>query len=263
MTWGTADHIARLAWTIAPWALVLARTLGLAWTAPALATPGLGGRMRLALALALTALLVPVVGPDLPTLLTPLSLLPALLAEILVGAGLGWSAALVIAGARQAGEVVGSQAGLSPAALFDPEAGDEMTALGHLYGLVALGVFLTLDGPLELTRALAESFRVIPAGGLAITSDTATRACARIGWALTLALRAAAPAGVALAMAGLALGLLGRAAPSLSLVTLVLPARVILGLGLALIGLVTLVITLTAAWHGSFPWGGWTVSPFG
>ena len=253
MSWATADEIARFAWIVAPWALVLARTLGLCWTAPALASPGLGFRMRLALGVALAALLVPTVGPGLPAVATPLALVPAVFSELCIGAGLGWSASLVIAGARQAGEVVGLQAGLSPAALFDPDAGAEMTAMGHLYGLVALGVFLVLDGPLELTRALAESFRAIPAGGVSFTAETATRACGRIGWVLTLALRAAAPVGVALAMAGIALGLLGRAAPSLALVTLALPARVLLGLVLALLGVVTLAATLATAWRGSFP----------
>ena len=47
------------------WTLVLARVLGLAWTAPALATPGLGGRFRLALAALLCAVVLPVVGPSL------------------------------------------------------------------------------------------------------------------------------------------------------------------------------------------------------
>ena len=256
MSWASSDNLPQLAWLAAPWMLVFARTLGLVWTAPALASPGLGARMRLILAVILTALLVPVVGPDLPPIATPLSLIPATLIELFIGAGLGWSASLVIAGARQAGEIVGLQAGLSPAALFDPEAGGEMTALGHLYGLVALAVFLRLDGPLELTRALAESFRAIPAGGVGFSATTATRVCGQIGWALTLALRAAAPAAVALAMAGIALGLLGRAAPSFALVTLALPARVLLGLVLVLVGLTTLVATLTTAWLGTFPWGG-------
>src|ERR1700674_3264353 len=119
-------------------ALVLARVLGLAWTAPALATPGLGGRFRLALAALLSAVVLPVVGPSLaaaaPTEWAGVG--RACLVEGLVGAALGWSAALIVAGARQAGEVVGLQAGLSPAALLDPDAGEELTPLGHLYGLV-------------------------------------------------------------------------------------------------------------------------------
>ena len=83
-----------------------------------------------------------------------------------MGGLLGWSAALIVAAARQAGDLVAAQAGLSAAALFDPETGDELTALGHLYGLIALAVFLALDGPLVLVGALIESYRAVPAGGL-------------------------------------------------------------------------------------------------
>ena len=249
------DAIARLAGQGGLWALVLARVLGLCWTAPALATPGLGGRGRLILAILLTGLVAPVVGLDRASPTSLWMLGGGCLVEVVIGAGLGWAGALVIAGARQAGEVVGAQAGLSPAALFDPEAGDGMTPLGHLYGLVALGVFLALDGPTQLVLALAESYRVIPPGGGAGPSTgVATWAFEQVGRALALALRASAPPALALTLAGLALGLLGRAAPSLQLVSLSLPARTLLGLALAALGLVTLAATLAAAWHDAFPW---------
>jgi flagellar biosynthesis protein FliR len=237
------------------WALVLARVSGLCWSAPVLATPGLGFRARLILAATLTALIAPVVGREVgsPSGLWALGI--ACLFEVVIGAGLGWSAMLVIAGARQAGEVVGLQAGLSPAALFDPEAGDGMTPLGHLYGLVALGVFLALDGPTQLVLALAESYRVVPPGGSSPSPEVATWAFGQVAQALALTLRASAPPALALTMSGLALGLLGRAAPSLQLVSLSLPVRTLLGLALAALGLITLAATLKAGWLGAFPWG--------
>jgi len=250
----TVEAIARLAVRGGPWLLVLARTLGLSWTAPALATPGLGGRARLVLAASLALVIAPVVASDLVAPATPPALALACLVEVAIGAGLGYSGALVIAGARQAGEVVGGQSGLSPAALFDPEAGDGLTPLGHLYGLVALGVFLALDGPTQLVLALAESYRVVPAGGALVPAEAASWAFGRVGQALALALRASAPPALALTLAGLALGLLGRAAPSLQLVSLSLPARTLIGLALAALGLVTLAATLGAAWRGGFPW---------
>ena len=103
-------------------------------------------------------MLVPTVGAglDVPTSLGGLG--RALIVEAAIGVMLGMSAALIVAGARQAGEVVGGQAGLSAAALLDPEASGEMTPLGHLYGLVALMVFLALDGPVMLVKSLAESY---------------------------------------------------------------------------------------------------------
>jgi flagellar biosynthesis protein FliR len=169
---------------------------------------------------------------------------------------LGWSAALVIAGARQAGEVVGAQAGFSAAALFDPEAGDDLTPIGHLYGLVALGVFLALDGPLAVVRALAESYLVVPAGLGTFGGDGpgpdgfARFAFGRVGAALGLSVRAAAPVALALTMAGVALGLIGRAAPTLQRAALALPVRAALGLALVLLGLGALAAALGAAWGG-------------
>jgi flagellar biosynthetic protein FliR len=211
----------------------------------------------LILAVMLTGLIAPVVGRDCSPTPGLWALGGACLVEVVIGAGLGWAGALVIAGARQAGEVVGAQAGLSPAALFDPEAGDGLTPLGHLYGLVALGVFLALDGPTQLVLALAESYRVTPPGGGSSgpSPEVATWAFERVARALALTLRASAPPALALTLAGLALGLLGRAAPSLQLVSLSLPVRTLLGLALAALGLVTLAATLGAAWHGAFQWG--------
>jgi flagellar biosynthetic protein FliR len=237
--------------------LVLARVLGLAWTAPALATPGLTARFRLVLAALLSAVVLPLVGPSLQAAVPAgwTAVGRACLVEGLVGAALGWSAALIVAGARQAGELVGLQAGLSPAALVDPDATEEQTALGHLYGLVALAVFLALDGPLTLVSALVESYRVLPAGGVVLSAETAQVAFGRVALALELALRAAAPTALALVLAGVALGLLGRAAPSLPLVALSLPVRCALGLALAVLGLAALAATLAAAW-GDWPWPG-------
>ncbi|HEV3165319.1 MAG TPA: flagellar biosynthetic protein FliR [Isosphaeraceae bacterium] len=240
-----------IAWLLAQggsWLLVLARVAGLAWLAPAWGTPGLGWRIRLGLAVLLTAVLVPVVGPYVTAPTSIVVLFRASLAEALVGAALGWTAALVVAGARQAGEIVGTQAGLSPASLLDPEVSDGLTPFGHLYGLIALALFLALDGPLALVGALVDSYRAVPVGGLPMTAQMATETFGQVGQALALALRAAAPVALALALAGMAIGLLGRAAPTFQFMALALPARAAIGLVLVLLGLMTLAATLMAAW---------------
>jgi flagellar biosynthesis protein FliR len=250
------DAIAWLSGRWGLWVLVLARVSGLCWTAPGLSTSGLDVRSRLILSGLLTALIAPVVGRD-QTIATDLgSLGLAIGVELAIGAGLGWIASLVIAGARQAGEIVGAQSGLSPAALFDPELGDGLTPLGHLYGLVALGVFVVLEGPTQLVVALAESYSIVPPGGSSPSPEVAARAFDQVGQAFGLALRLAAPPALALTLAGLAIGLLGRAAPSLQLVSLSLPARTLIGLALAAIGLVTLAATIGEAWMGVLS-GGW------
>ena len=119
--------------------------------------------------------------------------------------------------------------GLSTASLFDPETGEETTVLGRLYGWIALAVFLALDGPLILIRALIESYRAVPAGRLLISQETAELAFGQVGRALELSLRVAAPPALALTLAGIVLGWLSRAAPSLPFVALALPIRSVFG----------------------------------
>src|SRR5437870_3415299 len=116
-------------------ALVFARVLGLCLTAPGLAVPGLDWRFRLGLATALGSVLAPVVAMRLAPPTDWPGAAWAALAEVLTGGVLGWSAGLIVAGARTAGELVATQAGLSTATLFDPESGEELTPLGRLYGL--------------------------------------------------------------------------------------------------------------------------------
>jgi flagellar biosynthesis protein FliR len=235
------------------WALVLARVLGLCLTAPAFAVAELDWRLRLGLAAMLSMVLTPVVEPMIVAPAGWSSALGAAASEVLTGSVLGWSAALIVAGARLGGELVAAQAGLSTATLLDPETREAQAPLGQLYGWIALAVFLALKGPLELVRALAESYQVVPGGRFLISLETTELIFAQVGRALELALRAAAPPALALALAGLFLGWLSRAAPSLSFGALALSIRGFLGVVLVLLTLATLVVTLSGAWD-ALPW---------
>ncbi|MFO0959997.1 MAG: flagellar biosynthetic protein FliR [Isosphaeraceae bacterium] len=229
--------------------IVLARGAGFAGFAPAWGVPGLDWRIRLGLAAALALIVSPLVnGLVGPGPSDPVALGRDCAGELLLGAALGMAAGMIVASARQAGEIVGIQAGFSPAAILDPEAGEPLTPIGHLYGMVATAAFLALDGPMTLVHALAESYEQWPPGGPSLSVATISRAFVEVQAALGLALRVASPVALALMLAGFALGLLGRAAPALQALTLALPARTAIGLILVFLGLGTLVGLVSGAW---------------
>lgn len=237
-----------LAMNAPAFALVTARAAGVCFTAPVLAAPGLDWRFRTVLALALGAWTAPLALGVIGAPASRFGLGWLVANEAIVGGLMGLSASLVVAAARQAGELVASQAGLATSSLFDPETGEESTALGHLYGLIALAAFLALDGPLAIVDALLRSFEAFPAGRLALERDSAEALFAQTADALKLALRAAAPPAVALATAGVALGWLGRLAPSVPLMALSLPIRAVLGVVLVMASLAGLAACLDGAW---------------
>jgi flagellar biosynthetic protein FliR len=240
----------------AVWGLVTARALGLCLTAPVLAVPELDWKFRLVLAALLSAVLAPLVGAAVepPRSWSMPIVAWAGVSELLTGGLIGWSAALIIAGARAAGELVAAQAALATATLIDPESGETINPLGRLYGWIALAVFLALNGPILLVHALVESYQVVPAGrvGLSLSIETATAAFSQVGRVLELALRAAAPPALALALAGIAVGWLSRAAPALPFTALALPLRSLTGIALVLLSTAALAATFGAAWSALF-----------
>jgi flagellar biosynthetic protein FliR len=186
------------------------------------------------------------------------------LAEGLIGLVLGASAALVAAGARQAGELVGLQAGLAPASLVGADGAtglpgegseDGVTPLGSLYGWVALLVFLGLDGPLLLVDALVRSYTVIPAGlgwgaqSPLLSPTLASELFERVGGALQLAVQVGAPAWVSLLMAGLVLAVVTRLGAGQPLGGLTWPLRGVVGVALALVFAGVLAAAVGSAWR--------------
>jgi flagellar biosynthesis protein FliR len=235
------------------WALVIARVSGVCITAPVTVVPGVDWHWRILLAVMLGVVLVPVLEPLIGSRPEGPWVLWLALMELLTGGLLGLSAGLIVAAARQAGDLVAAQAGLSASVLFDPETGEELTPLGRFYGLIAVAVFLAMQGPLVLVGVLVESYRAIPAGGLGLNEATVSQAFAQVGGALALSLRAAAPVAIALVVAGVVLGWIGRLAPVVPFLALSLPVRSLLGIVLIILGLGTLAMTFSQAWT-AWPW---------
>jgi flagellar biosynthesis protein FliR len=236
------------------WTLVLARVGGVCMTAPMTIVPGVPWLMRIAVSLMLGVVLIPVIEPMTGAIPAGAELAWLALMEALIGGVLGLSASLIIAAARQAGDLVAAQAGFSTSALLDPESGEELTALGHLYGLIALAVFLALNGPLVMIGALIESYRTVPAGGLGLNEGLILRCSTLLGRTLALSLQAAAPPAVALALAGMVMGWIGRLAPAVPVMTLSVPIRSAIGMALVFLTVVALAATLSRAWAATV-WG--------
>src|SRR4051794_39436094 len=82
------------------YALVLARVLGLCLTAPTMGVPGLDWRFRVGIAAMIGVLLTPLVETLVATPSDWAGIAWAAVAEAMTGGVLGWSAAMIVAGAR-------------------------------------------------------------------------------------------------------------------------------------------------------------------
>lgn len=178
-----------------------------------------------------------------PRLSFPGALMPAhpagmvvlLLGELVLGLLLALSVQFIFAGIQTGGEIMGFQMGFTMMTLADPSSGAQVSITSTVLHMVAMILFLTLDGHLHLLRALADSFHLVPPGGIRVSGPLAGDMLALSGGMFSLAVKIAAPVIAALLMVELALAFMGRAAPQMNLLTLGFPAKI--GVGFFFLGI--------------------------
>ena len=172
----------------------------------------------------------------------PFGLAALLLGELVLGLMLALCVHFIFAGIQTGGQIMGFQMGFTMVTLADPLSGAQVSITSHLLYMVSLMVFLILDGHLHLLRALADSFSLIPPGGLRIGGQLTGDILSLSASMFSLAVQIAAPVIAALFMVELALALMGRAAPQMTLLTLGFPAKI--SVGFFFIGLLFTVMAL-------------------
>lgn len=212
------------------WIYPFARVAGLVTAAPFYGHRGVPARVKLAIAVALSLALAPLVRPDATVEVFSLQGFGLVAEQTLIGLALGFSLRLVFTALEVGGQQLAQLMGLGFASLVDPQTGVDVPVISHFYTLLATLVFLGIDGHLVVVEVLAESFRVMPVGGAGLAAVTMRDLAVQAGWVFTAAVAIALPATVALLTVNVAFGVMSRAAPQLNILAVGFPVTLVLGL---------------------------------
>ena len=193
-------------------------------------------RSRLVLAVALTALVVPMLpAPNIAPFSGEGFIVVA--QQLLIGVAMGFALQVVFDSLGLAGQLLANSMGLSFAFNVDPLRGSSTAALGQLYIILATLTFLALGGHLAMLELLVASLHTLPVG---TTGLGAEGLWSLINWSGTLfsgAIMIALPGVTALMIVNLAFGVVSRAAPSLNLFAVGFPISLVVGLLVVLAGI--------------------------
>ena len=138
------------------------RLLGLFLTAPLFSESGIPQQVKIGLAAMIAITLGPLIpAPDLQDT-NIFGLFFLVLMQTLIGALMGLTMRVVFTAVQTAGEFIGLQMGLSFASFFDPATGSNTAVLARILNVVAMLLFITIDGHLFLLDVLFYSFIEIP-----------------------------------------------------------------------------------------------------
>ncbi len=225
--------------------LVLARVAAAVMLLPGIGETELPMTVRAGVALALTALLLPVVMPLLPKAPSdPVVAAAMTAAEVVTGLWMGWLARLVVLALPMAGQIASYMLGISNVLQPDPVLGAQASVLARLFGLAAPLLLLVTGLHAVPLAGLAGSFRLIPPGELLPAGDTAETVVAAASSAFGLAVRLAAPFILASIVWQIGSGVVARLVPRLQVYMAAMPGQIVGGL--LLFGL--LAGAIVAAW---------------
>ena len=190
------------------------------------------GYFKIGFAVALAAVITPVVNFPLPP--RP-EIAVAVIREVVLGAALGFAGQLVFFGIEMAAQLINMSMGLSLATVFDPQMG-ETTELSTFFTMLSMLLFLAVNAHHEVIYIFVKSFEWLPPGGAHI-AKVATAVIAMGEKMFVLAVRLSAPIVIAMLAVNLLLGFLYKAAPLLNVFFIGYPVYIMLGFVLILLGL--------------------------
>jgi len=228
-----------LAWSVHQfqvYLLIVMRVAFILFMMPLLGTRNIPVLVKAGLTLVLGLILLPVVEIR-PAVFPsePIHFLSLMFLEGLIGFILGLSIKIVFASIQLAGEFAGFQMGLSMAQIVDPSSGMDATLVAQLYYFLALLVFLSVNGHHWFFRALVQSFRLLPPGGVELHEGLYRYFLSLSGKMFVIGIKIAAPVTAILILTQVAMGIVAKMVPQINILITSFPVTI--GLGMIFVGL--------------------------
>ncbi|MEX2035448.1 MAG: flagellar biosynthetic protein FliR [Xanthobacteraceae bacterium] len=211
--------------------------------------PGIGElsippRVRLTVALVLTAVIMPLHRGDYQIDLRAFG--PVLLMlgqELLVGAVLGLLVRLTISALQVAGSVAAQQMGLGFVTAVDPTQGQQGMIVGNFLAVLGITLIFATDLHYLVIAALNDSYTLFRPGEVPIIGDVANLLSNTAASAFRIGIQLAAPFLVFGLLFNLGLGVLARLMPQMQVFFVGLPLSIMIGFLILLLALGAMMMT--------------------
>ncbi|MCE7520763.1 flagellar biosynthetic protein FliR [Vreelandella titanicae] len=187
----------------------------------------------------LAALIAIVIAPILPAMpdiaIMSWAGIGVMIEQILIGLAMGLVMHIMFAVVQAAGDFIGLQMGLAFASFFDASSGTNIMVLSRILYMITLLMFLAMNGHLMVLETLIMSFQTLPIGIGTFNPEAFILLSRYAGTIFASGMLLALPLVGSLLTINLALGILNRSAPQLTVFNIGFPTSLIVGLILMMV----------------------------
>jgi flagellar biosynthetic protein FliR len=142
---------------------------------------------------------------------------------------------LIFDAVQIAGQMVGIQMGMGMAGVIDPQFGTQVSLIGQFWNLIAILIFLAVDGHHLYIKTLHDSFTWVAPGTLHIGQATFEGVMQGTSRMFIMAVKIMAPASAAVFFTHVAMGIIAKTVPQIPILIVGMPINI--GVGLIFVGL--------------------------
>ncbi|MEX0722407.1 MAG: flagellar biosynthetic protein FliR [Gracilimonas sp.] len=219
--------------------LVFVRVSALVMTAPFFSSAAFPAQIKIYFSVITSVLLfsvIPAEGAFVSADAGAVFIVSAIILEALVGIALGLIGQLVFAGLEMAGMLISLNSALSFANMVDTMTQKQSAIISNLFTLVAVLIFLSIDGDKVYISALAKSFEMIPVNEAEIhlagpyMLEIAT-------YLFVIGVQITTPFIIVIFLLDVSLAIFARIMPQANMMFIALPIKVGVGLSLLLLSI--------------------------
>ncbi len=229
--------------------LVFIRVVSMIWLLPLFQSRAVSIGYKAGLGLIVAFLLFqPVSVPDLHG--DAYLMLLAIGQEMLIGLSVSFFVRILFAMVSAASELISMQSGLSFARSMDPTLSASVTVFDQFQSLLAMMIFLGIDGHHTVLKAISVSFREIPPGSVSIKPALFQHLVASVGGLFSASLKICAPIVVTLILLDVAYGILARLIPQVNVFIEGASIKILITIGLLALSLNLLAPVIAGLFRG-------------
>ena len=210
--------------------LVFARIGSMVMLLPGLGESNIPVRVKLAIALMLTLIILPLhrdaYHVDMQSVA---ALLVLMLHEIIIGVVLGATARVTLAALQVAGSVIAQQLGLGFVTSIDPTQGQQGLLVGNFLTMLGITLLFATDSHHLVIAALSDSYAVFAPDETLSSGDVAALATRAFAAAFKIGMQLSAPFLVFGLVFNVGLGVLGRLMPQMQVYFVGVPLSILAG----------------------------------
>lgn len=205
--------------------------------------------VKIGLSFLLALLLLPLVtAPSLPETGGLISFALVVIKETIVGIMMGLVCVFILQSIAIAGQLFDMHIGFMMTNFFDPTSGSLVTLLSKFLYLLAITLFLNMNGHHMVITGLFKSFQMVPLAGAVFKGDTALLLIRFFAGMFTMAVQICLPVIAVAMIIDVALGIVGKTAPQLNVFMLGFAIKI--GMGMAT--LIVMLPLLGTVFHSIF-----------